>query len=380
MDLHIRQVNDRSDLKEFIFLPEKIHANHHPWVPPLYLHEWQYFDPRKNLDFAYCDRVLLLASRGKEMVGRIMGIINHRYNEIRDERTARFAYLETWEDDEIVHALLAGVEDWARNKGMTKIIGPYGFSDQDPEGFLIEGFEHRATIGTYCNFEWMARFVESAGYSKEIDYVTYRMDVPQEKSELHKRIAVYERVFERVCRRGNFEIAEFGTKKAATQWAKPVFRLMNECYMDSGIYGYNPLTEGEMDHLLKRYLPLIDPRFLKLIRRGNDAVGFIIGIPDMTEGLQKARGRLFPMGFLKIFRARNKAKQLDLLLGAIKEEYRGLGLDGLLVVKMGLSAYEAGMEVVDTHHVMETNNKMRQEYERLGGKIYKRFRVYQKSL
>ena len=378
MDLEILPVINRSELKQFIYLPEKIHSNHHTWVPPLYMHEWQYFDPRKNPAFSYSDTVLLLARRGKEVAGRIMGIINHRYNDLREEKRARFAYLETMEEEQTVHSLLAAVEDWSREKGMTKIVGPYGFSDQDPEGFLIEGFEHRAALVTYCNFEWMVRFVESAGYSKDIDYVTYRMS--RTNPELHRRLAVLEKVIERILRRGNVELIELKTKKAAAKWAKAVFRLMNECYTARGIYGYDPLNEDEMDVLVKQYMPLLDPRFLKVIAKGSEAVGFMISIPDITEGIQQARGRLLPFGFLKILRARNTARQLDLLLTAVKEEYRGLGLIGLLTGKMFLSAREAGMEVYDSHHIMETNKQMRTECEKLGGQLYKRFRVYQKDL
>lgn len=380
VDLEIRPVANRSELKKFIYLPEKVHSNHHTWVPPLYVSEWQYFDRRKNPAFSYCDTRLLLAHRGKEVVGRIMGIVNHRYNDLREERTARYAYLETREEERTVHALLAAVEDWARGKGMTRIVGPYGFSDQDPEGFLIEGFEHRATIVTYCNFAWMVRFVESAGYRKEIDYVTYRVYRPGTTAELHRLLAVHEKVIERIRRRGNVEFIEIKTKEEARKWAKSAFRLMNECYTGSEIYGYNPLSEDEMDVLMKQYMPLIDPRFLKLVVKGDEAVGFLIGIPDITEGIQQARGRLLPFGFLKILRARNKASQIDLLLAAVKEEYRGLGLIGLLTGKIFLSAYEAGMDMCDSHHVMETNKKVRLEYEKVGGQLYKRFRVYQKKL
>jgi hypothetical protein len=373
-------VGSRGELKKFIYLPEKIHANHHTWVPPLYMIEWQYFNPKKNPAFPDCDTILLLAWRGSEVVGRIMGIINHRYNALREEKTARFAYLETWEEEGTVHALLGAVEDWARERGMTKIIGPYGFSDQDPEGFLIEGFEHRATLVTYCNFEWMIRFVESAGYAKDIDYVTYRFFFPETADEFRKRYPLVEKVFERISKKGNFEFVEFKTQNAARRWAKPAFRLMNECYTDARIYGYNPLNEDEMDALVERFMPLMDPRFLKLIKRGDETVGFIIAVPDMTEGIQQARGRLLPFGFWKILRARKKSGQLDLLLWAVKEEYRGLGLDGLLGGKVFLTACQAGMKVCDSHHIMETNQKTRLAFERTGGQVYKRFRVYQKDL
>jgi len=374
MSFDIEEVKNRKDLKKFIYLPEKIHADHKTWVHPIYYDEWKYFNPKKNKAFSYCDTILLLALKEKEVVGRIMGIINSRYNKYRKENTARFGYLETVGDEEVVRALLSFVEEWARKKGMDKMVGPYGFSDQDPEGFLIEGFENRATIATYCNFEWMPRFVEKMGYTKDMDYFVYKLEVPQELPDFYKRI------YERAQRKGNFDIVEFRKKKELKPWIKPVFRLMNECYTESDIYGYTPLDEGEMEALAKRYLPVINPRLVKVVKKEDEIVAFIVGIPDLTEGIQKARGQLLPFGFLKILRAAKKTKQLDLLLGAIKEKYRGRGLDVLMGVKMLLSAHEAGLEMIDTHHEMETNVKVRAEMERMGGKIYKRFRVYKKRL
>jgi len=372
--VEIREVKTRKDLKRFICLPEKIHAGHKTWVPPIYWDEWKYFDARKNQAFSYCDTLLLLAFRGDEVVGRVMGIINRRYNAHRKDATARFGYLETWEDEEVVRTLLQTVENWARERGMNRIIGPYGFTDQDPEGFLIEGFENRATIATYHNFPWMPRMVENLGYTKDVDYFVYKLDVPREIPEFYRRI------YERVRKKGKFEVIEFRKRKEIKPWIKPVLSLMNECYTASNIYGYTPLDEQEMEDLAKRYLPILDPRLVKGVKKGDDLVAFIVGIPDMTEGIQKARGRLFPLGFIKILRAAKKTKQLDLLLGAIKETYRGRGLDVLMGVKMLMSAREAGLEVIDTHHEMESNVLVRGEMEKMGGKVYKKFRVYQKPL
>jgi len=374
MDINIRELRTRKDLKTFIYLPEKIHANHPNWVHPIYMDERKYFNPEKNKAFSYSDTVLLLAFCREKAVGRIMGIINSRYNEFRNEKTARFGYLETGEDEEVVRSLLSYVEDWARKKGMTKIIGPYGFSDQDPEGFLIEGFENRATIATYYNFEWMPRFVEKQGYTKDVDYFVYKLDVPKEFPEF------YLRIYERIQRKRNFEIVEFRKRKELKPWVKPILHLMNECYTGSSIYGYAPLDEKEMEDLAKRYMPVLDPRFVKVVKKDDEVVSFIIAMPDITEGIQKARGHLFPFGFLKILRASKKTKQLDLLLGAIKEKYRGRGLDVLMGVKTLLSAHEAGLERLDTHHELEKNVKVRAEMEKMGGKIYKRFRVFQKKL
>ena len=374
MKITIKEVKTRKDLKTFIYLPEKIHVDHKNWVHPIYMDEWKYFDEKKNKSFSYCKTVLFLAFKEGKAAGRIMGIINDRYNEYKNEKTVRFGYLETWEDELVTRALLQEVEAWGRKNGMTKIVGPYGFTDQDPEGFLIEGFEHRATIATYYNYEWMPEMVEKQGYSKDIDYFVYHIEVPKEMPE------VYQKIYERAMRKAKFQIIEFKKKKEFKPWIKPILHLMNETYTASDIYGYTPLDEKEMEALAKRYMPVLDPRFVKAVTLDGEVVSFVIAMPDMTEGIQKARGKLFPFGFMKILKAAKTTKQLDLLLGAIKENYRGRGLDGIMGVKMLQSAFDAEMEVLDTHHEMESNVKVRAEMIRIGGKLSKRFRIFKKEL
>ncbi len=374
MPTEIREVRSRKDLKTFIYLPEKIHAAHENWVHPLYMDDWKYFDKDKNKAFGYCDAILLVAWKDGRPVGRVMGIINHRFNEHRNERTARFGYLDCYEDREVFTALVRAVEDWGRAKGMTKIVGPYGFSDQDPEGFLIEGFAPRATIATYYNFEWMPRYLEDDGYAKDIDWFVYKLEVPKKPPELFRKI------FDRAMKRGTFEVVEFKTRKEIRPWIRRVLGLMNECYMAGNIYGFAPLDDQEMDDLAKRYLPVLDPRFVKVVAKDGEVVAFVIAMPDMTEGIRKARGRLLPFGFVHILRAAKRTKQLDLLLGAIKEQYRGQGLDALMGIKILIAAHEAGYEMMDTHHEMESNVKVRAEMERQGGVIYKKFRAFYKML
>jgi hypothetical protein len=374
MGFSIREVGGRRDLRRFIRLPERLHRGHATWVPPLYREEWRYFNPERNRAFSSCDTLLLLALEGSEPVGRVMGIIHHRHNALRGHRTARFAYLESREDPELVGALLGRVEDWARRRGMNRIVGPFGFSDQDPEGFLIEGFEHRATVVTYHNFPWMPVLVEAHGYGKEVDYVVYRLEVPREIP------ARWTAVMERIRRRGNFEIVEARSRREVRPWIRPAFRLMNETFSSAEIYGFAPLDEADMEDLARRFMSIVDPRFLKGVRKGDELVAFMIGIPDMTRGIQRARGRLFPLGWFHILRAARRTRQLDLLLGGIKAPYRGMGLDVLMALKMRISAQEAGFQVVDSHHELESNTAVRVLMEKWGGKVYKRFRVYQKPL
>jgi hypothetical protein len=374
MEISVQTVTGKKALKRFIFLPAKIHAGHDSWVPPIYVDEYSHFNPKKNKAFSYCDTLMLLAYRDGEPVGRIMGIINNRYNSYRGEKTARFGYLEAREDREVVAALLEYVEHWARDRGMERIVGPYGFTDQDPEGFMIEGFDSPPTITCYYNFDWMPGMIEGLGYTKDIDYVVYKLEVPKEFPEF------FQKIYDRVRRRGGFEVLEFKKRKDFKNYIKPVLHLMNECYSGSDIYGYTPLEEQEMEELAARYLPLLDPRFVKGVLKDGEVVAFIIGMPNLVEGIQKSRGRLLPFGIFKILRATKKTKQLDFLLGAIKEPYRGRGLDVLMGMHMLVSAQDAGMEVIDTHHEMESNVRVRGEMERMGGEIYKRFRIYQKNL
>jgi GNAT superfamily N-acetyltransferase len=374
MAIEVREVKTRQEMKAFIYLPEKLHEGHANWVHPIYMDERKYFNPKKNKAFGYCRTLLLLAYRDEQLVGRAMGIINERFNEYRKEQLARFGYLETIESQEVVHALLSRVEEWARSLGMTRIVGPYGFSDQDPEGFIIEGFENRATIATYYNFDWMPRMVENEGYTKDIDYYVYKLDIPRELPEF------YHKIFERAKKRGNFEVLEFRKRREIKPWIRPILALMNECYTGGNIYGFAPLDEKEMDDLAKRYMPVLDPRFVKGVTKAGEPMAFVVGIPDMTAGIQKARGRLLPFGFIHVLRAQKKTKQLDLVLGAVKEKYQGMGLDVMMGFRMLTSAREAGFEYMDSHHEMESNVKVRAEMERMGGKVYKRFRVYQKNL
>ena len=372
LNIAVKEVKSTRALKTFIYLPENMHRGHPRWVPPIYREEWNYFHPRKNRAFAFCDTVLALAYREGRPAGRIMGIINRRYNASRQERNARFCSLECVNNQEVAHALLHYIECWARDRGMEKLVGPMGFSDQDPEGFLIEGFEHEPTLATYYNFHYIISLLEEEGYTKEVDYVVYKIDVPAEIPEFYKRISA------RLSEKSGIRPIEFSRKKDIKPYVRPVFRLMNDCFKD--IYGYLPLDEGEMDALGKKYLFILDPRFIKLVEKNGDVVGFIIGVPNMSEGIRRARGRIFPLGIFKILRSAKKTKQLDLLLGGIREDHRGKGLDVLLGQKMLESAQKAGFSIIDSHHEIETNRKMRAEMERLGGTVYKRFRIYKKRV
>ena len=373
MPVRLVPVAGKRELKRFIYLPERLHRDHPMWMPPLYMDEWDYFDPNKNHALAYCDTTLMLAEKDGELVGRVMGIINHRHNEHVKQLTARFALLESTQDQEVVHALLGHAESWARGKGMTRVVGPFGFNDQDPEGFQIEGFENHPTIVTYYNFPWLIPMLEAEGYGKETDYFVYKVPAPRVVPELAAKLA------ERAERRGYREVG-FKNKREVGPYIVPVLRLMNEAYQ--GIYGYSPLDEQEMHDLARKYLGFIDIRFIKVAVKDEEVVAFMIAMPDLWEAFFKSRGRLFPFGWFHILRVlkRRRFKQLDLMLAGVKEGHRGKGLDMLMGREMSKSLIAAGVEVLDSHHELETNTLVRAEMERQGGVVYKKYRIFQKAL
>lgn len=372
LKISIREVVTSKELKEFIHLPAKLHQNHHNWVPPIYQDEWHYLNPEKNKAFGYCETTLVLAYQDKEPVGRIMGIINRRHNEGLNLKEARFGLLESTQDIEVAGALLEYVENWAKTKGMTRIIGPFGMTGQDPQGFIIEGFGEEPNISTYYNFEYLPGFLRELGYDKDADSVVYKISI------LDKIPEFYQKIFSRASQRNEFQLVEFKKRKEIKPYIRPALELMNQTYNE--IYGYTLLDELEIDELGRKYLPILDTRFIKLVKRNNEVVAFIVGLPNINKGLRKAKGYLFPLGIFFILRDLKKSKQLDLLLGGIHPNYQGMGLDVLMGLKMVESAQKAGFRIIDSHLELELNYKMRAEMEKMGGVIYKRYRIYFKEL
>ena len=371
-EITVKEVVTKRDLREFIFLPEKVHRNEPEWLPPIYMDEWELFDRKKNKSFGYADALILLASRDGKPVGRIMGLINRRYNDIHNEQHGRFCFMECYDDTEVFHALISRVEEWARQNGMTKMVGPLGFSDKDPQGFQIEGFEYPQFITSANNSPYMVSLIENEGYAKKVDLVNYLGDMPKKFPE------VYERVLERINRTREFTITEFPTKKKLKPYILRVLELMNETF--SEIYGFVPLTDREKSDFAARYMPILDPKFIKVVEKDGQLIGFAIGLPDLSAGIKACRGRLLPFGILKVLRESKRSRKLIMMLGGVKKEFRGKGIDVLMGVKILQDGINSRMESLDSHLVLEDNLRMRGEYERIGCKVVKKFRIYQKDL
>ncbi len=373
-EIRVKEVSTHRDLKAFIHVPAKVHRNDQNWLPPIYNDEWLLFNKKKNRSYKYADAVFYLAYRGKKPVGRIMGLVNNRYNTLKAEKNGRFCFLECLDDQEVAHALLTKTEEWVKSKGMEKIVGPLAFSDKDPQGVQIEGFEYPYLFTAATNSPYLRKLIENEGYLKEVDLVNYNIDLPYELPSVYRK--AYERTIS--SKNGSLEIVEFRTKSELKPYIVPVLELMNLTF--SEIYGFVPLNDKEKKEFAGRYLPILDPEFVKVVKSGNDLIGFVVGLPDLTAGIIAAKGRLFPIGIFKILKEMKKSKKLMLMLGGVKKDFRGQGIDVLMAVKIFNTAKNRHMTVIDSHLILENNVRMRAECERLDGKVVKRFRIFHKIL
>ncbi len=374
MAITLLPVRTRKELSAFIHLPRSISGKERPnWVPPVWSDERTFHQKDKNPSHRLARVERWLAVRDGVAVGRIMGIIHDAYNETHGEKTARFYALESINDPTVSHLLLHTAERWAKDAGMNRIIGPFGFSDKDPEGAQVEGLEYLPVISTATNPSYLPGLIEREGYHKHKDCVVYRAPVPDQIPELYQRIAT------RITERQPVRLLRFNRRAALKPYIQPVFELINETYKP--IMGFSAMTREEMRTLEKQYLPILPPELIKIVVDHQDRViAFVIAVPDFSAGLQRCNGHLFPFGFIHILTAMKRSRQLDLLLGAVHPDYQGKGLTTLLGIDLLATARSKGFTHMDSHLILEDNYRMRAEMERIGGTVYKRYRIFGKSL
>ncbi len=374
MSVKILEVKDKNDLNSFIYLPEKIHRNHANWVHPLYMDEKQFFNLEKNEAFQHNRTALFLAIEDGKISGRIMAIIPDEYNKLKNVKTARFCYFEATENKEVFDALLNRAEQWAKDAGCNLMVGPMGFSDKEPQGFLTAGYDEKTMIVTNCSFRYMKEYLETDGYKPFVELCQY--DVPLSEQLIQR----YRAFADRVGRNMHVTVHEFTKTSEIKPFVQSVFRLINTTYTE--IYGFTKVTEKEAEDFANRFIPLLNPKLIKLITdESGEVVAFVIGMPDLSQAIRKGRGRLFPLGWFYILRAFRNSRRLVLLLGAVKNEMQNKGLDAVLAVHLFRSALDLGFDKMDSHLIMRKNIKMRREIERLDNhRMYKEYTIYSKEL
>jgi hypothetical protein len=257
---------------------------------------------------------------------------------------------------------------------MEKMVGPLAFSDKDPQGYLIQGFDEPISIATHCNYEYLIGHLEALGYEKDIDLVVYKIQIPDQSLKLHQMVT--ERAFQN---NPNLKLLEFTRRRDLKPWIRPIFTLINETFTE--IYGFMPFTLEEMDDFANRYLLIMDPRLIKVVvDEKQDPVAFVIAMPDISKGIKRSKGYILPIGIIHILIAGRRSKQLNLLLGAVRPDYQNRGLDIVVGAAVLESARKQKMKFLDSHLEMESNTRVRSEMEHMAGKVYKTYRVFGKTL
>ena len=376
MPVNIVKVETKGQLKRFVRFGNELYKGNPYYVPDLYSDEMATLRKDRNAAFEFCDADYFLAYKDGKLVGRIAAIVNNRANEKWGLKAARFGWVDFVDDAEVVDALFSTVENWARERGLTEIQGPLGFTDLDREGMLIEGFDRVGTMATIYNHPYYPVHMERMGYVKDADWVEFLLKVPSERWEKAERVSAI------VQRKYGLSVAHCKSRsELAKRYGKALFELVNECY--SELYGFSPLSEKQIEQFIKMYLPVVDLRLISLIvDKDDNLVALGISIYSLSEALRKANGKLFPFGWWHLAKALflKRPKRLDFLLVAVKPEYQSKGAFAMVFKNLLDNYIEMGFVDVESNPELETNKKVQSHWDDFEKEQHKRRRAFKKEL
>lgn len=375
MSVEIREVTGKRELKKFVKFNIDLYKDNPYHVPGLIEEEMVTLDKKKNPAFEVCDAIYFLAYREGKIVGRIAGIINRRSNETWNQKYARFGFVDFIDDEEVVNALFEAVQDWARRQGMESIQGPMGFTDLDHEGMLIEGFDQLGTMATIYNYPYYPSHMERLGYAKDQDWHEFKIYIPEGIPEKHQRIG------EIVKKKYGLKIMKFTRSKDIMPYAQRVFETLNASY--APLYGFAQLTQKQIDYYINMYIPMLRLDLVTLIVREEDdaVVGFGISLPSLTKALQKAKGHMFPFGWIHLLKAlKTKPKVVDLYLTGVLPEYQNKGVNALLFNDLIPVYKSVGTEYAESNPELESNNAVQAQWDYFKREHHKTRRAYIKKL
>lgn len=379
--IEIKKVESRRDLCKFIDFHNELYKGNPYHVPNLYFDEMNTFRKDKNAAFDFCEAEYFMAYRDGKAVGRVAAIINHSANKKWERESVRFGWIDFVDDIEVSKALLKAVEDYGKSKGMKEIVGPLGFTDMDPEGMLLYGYDQLGTQATAYNYPYYPEHMDRmGGWEKDNDYVEYKLYVPEEMPEKYATIA------KMIQKRYNLQVKKLKRNEIYGEngYGKKIFDVVNETFKD--LYGYSKLTDRQIEQYVKMYLPMADLDLITIIEDWNTpdhkVVGVGISIPSLARALQKCGGKLFPLGWWHILRALkfHKTEVVDLLLVGVLPEYRQKGANALLFYDLIPHYQRLGFKWGETHVEMETNMKVQGQWQYLNREIHKRRRCYKKDI
>lgn len=373
MSIEIKEVQSKSGRKAFVRFPFELYANSPYWVPPMEAQELMTLDPVKNPAFQHSRARLWLAYKKGRVVGRIAAIINLREIELLGKAVGRFGWFDFVDDREVSTALLEKAENWLRKEGMEAIKGPYGFTNFDKTGLLTEGFNELPTLATLYNHSYYINHLIDLGYKTEMEWVEYQIAVP---SEIPERI---ERLADTIQQRLEVRPVTVHNKRELLGRAHEIFDLLVNAYQE--LHGFIPYTQEQIDYYIKNQIRFIQPEYVSLIAdpKGN-LVAFGITMPSLSRALQKARGSLLPFGWYHLLKAQKHPREADLLLIAVRPDYRNKGLNALIFRDIMRVFMDKGVKLVETNAELEANQQVQSLWQRYEPRLHKRRRTVVKSL
>ncbi len=375
-DLHIEPVTDKRGLLEFVKFPFKLYRGDPNWVPPLIEERLDVFNPKKNPFWEHSRCQLFLARRASELVGTVAAVVNDNHNTTHNEKMGSFGFLETINDPAVAAALLDAAETWVKAQGMTLIRGPLNPSVNDEIGTLIDGFNESPIVMMTYNPSYVPALIEGCGYTKAMDLFAWIYNIEEDLRNAPEKLA---RVSEKAMQKQGIHIRKVDMRHFDRDVAL-VKQVYNTAWERN--WGAVPLTDHETDHLAASLKPTIDPNLIFIAETADGKpVGVSLTVPDLHQALKRSGGgHYFPFGLLKFLWHRRHIDQCRLMIMGMVEEYRGRGADAVFYLETAKEALKRGYRRLEGSWILESNTMMNQIIERLGGKKYKTYRVYEKQL
>lgn len=376
MAVGIKTVTTRRELREFVNFPEKLYKDNPYYVPPVVFDQMDTLDQKKGAAQEFCKSELYLAYRGGEIVGRVAAIVNFKANRQWNHQEVRFGWYDFIDDAEVADALMEKVYEFGRKHGMESVVGPLGFTDFDPEGMLVEGYDRLSTMVLIYNHPYYVEHIERMGFTKDADWVEYKIFIPEVLPDRFDRMAQI------LGSRSDVHFVPLTRKLIKEQdYGRKIFGLINECYKN--LYNFTLLPDSMADKYLGFYLKILDLKYVSVVADKNDElIAFGIVMPSLARALQKSRGKLLPFGWWHILKSLylRHEEGVEMLLVGVRPDYRNTGVNSLIFADMFKKITAAGFKWAETNAILEDNFKNRSQWRDFDSECRKRRRSYIKPL
>lgn len=380
MTLEIERVETKKQLKEFIKVAWDVYKDDPNWVPWLYFERLEFFDKSKNPFFEHAEADYFIARRDGRAVGNITAILNHRHNEFQEENIAHFGTFEVMNDPEAAASLLDTACNWAKERGTDKILGPANFSSNDEYGLLVDGFDSPPVVLMPYNPEYYVDFIEAAGFTKAMNLLAWNNNIfdRMKPGGLPEKLI---RIVNKVPDRYGLTIRTINMKDWDNE-IEHLKKIYNSAWEKN--WGFVPMTDAEIDHLADSLKMIIDPAIVFFVEKDGEVVGFSLSLPDVNQVLHKIRpGPSVVSSYLgaaRLMLNKRKTNRLRVFALGVLEGYRAKGVDALMYYYTTKAGVENGYEWAEASWILENNEAMNRPIKAFESEIYKRYRIYEKSL